>query len=327
MFTPDLDLTRDALASSTLSHGLLVLGDRWTVAVLLGAFLGVRRFDVWQQQLGIPRPTLADRLKKLVALGLLSQRPYQHRPPRQAYHLTSAGLQLYDQVLMIWAWERRWGSRASTLPAQLRHRGCGHVFEPHLACAACGEDAGMADLRFALQVNQALLAQAGAAVRTPRIAAVDGTRNALGLGLGLRVDRWSLLIVTAVLLGCRHFDQLEHALGIASSVLARRLGGMVDAGLLSTQTDRQDARRVVYRLTPASRDLFGYIVCFSSWASRHHFRTPSSIVPTHLQCGQPFVAQVVCGHCRLPLRPWEVEIDPQTSLETPDTRMAALAPA
>ena len=37
-FSSDLDLTRDALASSPLNHGLLIQGDRWTVAVLLGAF-------------------------------------------------------------------------------------------------------------------------------------------------------------------------------------------------------------------------------------------------------------------------------------------------
>ncbi len=308
-FRLDLDLTRDALASSTLSHGLLVLGDRWTVAVLLRAYLGVRRFDAWQQQLGIPRPTLADRLKKLVALGLLRPRAYQDRPARHAYHLTRAGLQLYDHVLMIWTWERRWSTRATVLPARLLHRSCGHACVPHLACTACGEDAGMKDLDFALRVNPMLLEQARTAGRTARIAAVDGTRQALGMGLGLRVDRWSLLIVTAVVLGCRHFDQLEHVLGIASSVLARRLGGMVDTGLLSTQTDRLDARRVVYRLTPASRDLFGYIVCFSSWASRFHFHTPSSIVPTHRACGHLFVGQTVCGHCRAALKPWDVQIE------------------
>ena len=78
-FKPDLDLTRDALASSALSHGLLVLGDRWTVAVLLGAFTGSNRFGDWQSRLGIPRSTLADRLKRLVALGLLRPRLYQQQ--------------------------------------------------------------------------------------------------------------------------------------------------------------------------------------------------------------------------------------------------------
>ena len=304
-FIPDLDLTRDALASSTLSHGLMVLGDRWTVAVLMGAFTGVHRFDDWQTRLGIPRPTLADRLKTLVSLGLLRQRAYQQRPARFAYHLTQAGLKLYDHVLMIWMWEKRWGMRQATLPQKLLHR-CGHNFIPVLACAACGEKAGMNDLQFTLKVNQPLLAQAATAGRTSRLSATDGT----GMGLGLRVDRWSLMIVTAVVLGCHYFDQLCHVLGIASSVLSRRLSGMVDSGLLLSQPDLNDARRNVYRLTPSSRDLFGYLVCFSTWASRDYLHQPSSIRPTHKDCGKPFTPQVVCSACGEAVKPWDVQFTP-----------------
>ena len=127
-FAPDLDLTRDALASSTLNHGLMVLGERWTMAVMMGAFTGVNRFDDWQNRLGIPRPTLANRLKTLVALGLMRQRAYQERPRRMAYHLTAAGMKLYPHVLMVWVWERRWGSRRSQLPDSLLHKPCGHHF-------------------------------------------------------------------------------------------------------------------------------------------------------------------------------------------------------
>ena len=301
-FTPDLDLTRDALASSTLNHGLMVLGDRWTVAVLMGAFTGIHRFDDWQLRLGIPRPTLADRLKTLVGMGLLRQRAYQQRPARFAYHLTRAGLKLYEHVLMIWSWEKRWGTRQAALPEKLLHRSCGRNFLPVLACTACNTKTGMNDLSFTLKVNQALLAQAAAAGRTSRLSATDAT----GMGLGLRVDRWSLLIVTAVVLGCHYFDQLCHVLGIASSVLSRRLSGMVESGLLLSQPDINDARRNVYRLTPSSRDLFGYLVCFSTWASREYLHQPSSIRPTHKSCGKPFVPQVICSACGEALKPWDV---------------------
>jgi DNA-binding HxlR family transcriptional regulator len=79
-FTPDLDSTRDAIASSTLSHGLMVLGDRWTTAVLMGAFTGVRRFEDWQVQLGIPRSTLTDRLKKLWRWACCARPPTSSGP-------------------------------------------------------------------------------------------------------------------------------------------------------------------------------------------------------------------------------------------------------
>ncbi|MBP6851834.1 MAG: helix-turn-helix transcriptional regulator [Rhodoferax sp.] len=305
-FTPDLDNTRDAIASSTLSHGLMVLGDRWTTAVLMGAFTGVQRFEDWQTRLGIPRSTLTDRLKKLVGLGLLRQRIYQEHPRRFAYRLTQSGLKLYDHVLMIWMWEKRWGSRKSALPAKLTHKTCGHHFVPVLSCSACNEKTGMNDLQLTFKVNQPLLKAARSAGRSSRVAAYDGT----DMGLGLRVDRWALLIINAVILGCHHFDQMAHVLGIASSVLSRRLSGMVDAGLLLCQPDLNDARRNIYRLTPASRDLFAYLVCFSTWAARDHLRQPSSIRPIHKGCGKPFMPQVVCSACAEPLKPWDVSFDP-----------------
>lgn len=298
----DLDLTRDALATSTLSHGLHVLGDRWTVAVILGAFLGIRRFDEWQAKLNIPRHTLTERLKALAELGLLEQRPYQERPLRHAYHLTDKGLALYNHVLMMWLWERRWGSRQLALPQRLVHRKCGHAFMPELVCAACGDKVGVNDLSLSLKVNNALLAEPVPRQRGARLSPEESTQ----MGLGLRVDRWALLIISAVLLGCHYFDQLSHVLGIGSSVLARRLSGMVDSGLLLCQTDLNDARRKIYRLTPASRDLFGYIICFSNWAGRYHFHQASSIRPTHKTCGQPLLPQVVCSHCHEPLNPRDV---------------------
>ena len=320
---PDLDLTRDALASSTLSHGLQLLGDRWTVAVILGAFLGLRRFDDWQTRLNIPRHTLTQRLKALVNMGLLEQRTYQQRPLRHAYHLTDKGLALYSHVLMMWVWERRWGASQLALPHRLVHQPCGHAFLPELACTACGEKVGVNDLTFSLQVNPDLLdaTQVGSSTLSHALPALrqrgarisKKTSDTAGkavqeqqVGLDLQADRWVLLIVSALLLGCHHFDQLCHVLGIGSSVLARRLLRMVDSGLLLCQVDLVDARRKVYRLTPASRDLFGYIMCFSSWASRHHFNQPSSILPTHKACGKPFVPQVVCSQCRQPVQAKDV---------------------
>lgn len=298
----DLDLTRDALASSPLNHGLLIQGDRWTVAVLLGAFTSVTRFGDWQTRLGIPRQTLANRLRALVHQGLMRQRIYQERPRRLDYRLTRSGLKLYNHVLMIWVWERRWGTRHTPLPEQLRHAVCGHDFVPTLVCSACGEKVVMDDLQVTLAVNPALLAQPPNTSRTARLAAADTSRMALGL----RVDRWSLLILTAVMLGCHHFDQLRHVLGISDSVLSRRLAGMVESSLLSSQPDRGDARRTFYRLTPASRDLLPYLLCFSAWAAREYLGQPSSIQPVHKTCGQPLQPQVVCSACAAPVNPWDV---------------------
>lgn len=298
----DLELTHAALASSTLSHGLKVFGDRWTVQVMLSAFLGIRRFDDMQSFAGIPRPTLSDRLRALVQIGVLKPRLYQEKPPRHEYHLTRKGLGLYDATLMVWAWEKKWGQRAQDLPNTLHHQTCRHDFNPELCCKACGEKVAMKDLDYSLVPNARLRHQPLEGARTPRMSA----RDASDMRLGLRVDRWSLLILTAVFLGCHYFDQITHALGIGPKVLSKRLSDMVQARLLHGETDAQDARRRLYRLTPSSRDLFGYIVCLSNWAGESHLHETSSIQPVHRKCQQSFSPLVACDHCHQNLNPWEV---------------------
>ena len=303
----DTERIRLALASSTLSHGLGAIGDRWTVQLLLGTFMGLKHFDQWQQWLGIPRSTLTQRLRRLQALGLLESKPYQHRPLRHAYHATAKALALYPQALMMWRWERHWGRIAVRLPASLRHKSCGQVFMPVLSCAACRADAEVTRMRLRLEPVPALLEVRPRLERTPGIAQSETAQS----HLGLRVDRWSLLIITAVVLGCHYFDELAQVLGIGPSVLARRLEALVAGDLLSAEVDRHDTRRRIYRLTASSRDLLGYIVCLSHWAQHHHLHQPSSIIPTH-DCGQTFRPQVVCSHCREPLLAWQVEpIDEQ----------------
>lgn len=302
---PDLDLTRDALATSTLSHGLKELGDRWTVQILLSAFLGVRRFDALQQATGMPRRTLSDRLQALVRIGVLRPRPYQEKPLRHAYHLTRKGLGLYESTLMVWAWEKRWGTRSTPLPDQLLHKPCGRHFTPELVCEACGEKVRMEDLDLSLVPNPRLPHERLSPLRTPRMSGSESAQ----IGLGLRVDRWCLMIITAVVLGCHHFDQLQHVLRIGPTVLARRLSGMVEAGLLQSKTDRRDARRRIYRLTPSSRDLFGYIVSLTRWVGEHHLHEASAIRPRHRHCLQPFEPRVTCDHCHQALSPWDVDFE------------------
>lgn len=299
----DLELMRAALASSTLGHGLRQVGDRWTVQILMAAFLGIRRFDDFQARLGIPRPTLSERLKALVALGLMRQVPYGTRPVRQEYRLGPKGLAMYDAVLMVWDWEARFGEGQAALPLRLVHKTCGHAFRPRLACGACGEEATMADLTMRLRPNPRLPPEATSSIRTPRVPLGPAP------SLGLRLDRWALMIVTAVTLGCRHFDQLAQVLGIGPSVLAQRLGAMVDQGLLKVTPDRDDLRRRVYLLTPASRALFAYLTTFATWASEQLFDEPTSIAPIHRACGAPFVARAVCSHCHARLHPHDVRFE------------------
>ena len=70
-----------------------LVGDRWSLLVIrdVGLFGKHRNKDFQQGAEGIPSNILADRLKRLVADGLVEKRLYQEHPPRYAYHLTESG--------------------------------------------------------------------------------------------------------------------------------------------------------------------------------------------------------------------------------------------
>ena len=72
------------MADCSIAGTLEIIGDRWTILILRDAFRGVRRFDEIQQDLGIARNVLTDRLTKLVDHGVLEKRQYQDRPARRS---------------------------------------------------------------------------------------------------------------------------------------------------------------------------------------------------------------------------------------------------
>ena len=60
----------------SLARSLSIVGDRWTLLVLRECFLRVRRFEEFEQRLGIARHVLADRLKQPSDAGALTTVPY-----------------------------------------------------------------------------------------------------------------------------------------------------------------------------------------------------------------------------------------------------------
>ena len=130
------DFPRDACSvASTLE----VIGERWTMHVLREAFLGVRRFGDFQRNIGVARNILSDRLNTLVAEGILRRELYNERPPRYEYRLTRKGVDLYGILVELMKWGNRWSPNAVGPALLLRHRDCGHVIEPTLACPECGD--------------------------------------------------------------------------------------------------------------------------------------------------------------------------------------------
>jgi DNA-binding HxlR family transcriptional regulator len=127
---------------------LEVVGDPWTLLILRDAFAGVRRFEQWQERLGVARNVLAARLKSLVAHGVLTKQAYSQHPPRCDYVLTDKGRDLHGVLLTLAAWgERHVYGGPGRGPGGFIHTACGHAFAPGLVCEACGGRLELDELR------------------------------------------------------------------------------------------------------------------------------------------------------------------------------------
>ena len=116
-----------------------VIGDRWTLLILRECFLRTRRFEGFQSALGITRHLLAERLKKLVRLGILRRIPYQESPRRHEYILTQKGLDLYPIMMAIVHWGDTHMVDERGRPLLHEHKKCGKLFDPVMVCSECGE--------------------------------------------------------------------------------------------------------------------------------------------------------------------------------------------
>lgn len=90
-----------------IAHAAAVVGDWWTLLLVRDVIGGTNRFDELQAELGISRKVLTERLDLLVARGVLERRPYQIRPPRHEYHLTTAGRGLVPVLIALQDWGER----------------------------------------------------------------------------------------------------------------------------------------------------------------------------------------------------------------------------
>jgi DNA-binding HxlR family transcriptional regulator len=129
-----------AAMDCSVARTLDVIGDKWSLLILRDAFYGVRRFDDFQEDLGIARNVLTDRLQKLVATGVFERRPYEERPPRYEYRLTQKGRDLLPVLLAMITWGDRWTTDSGMPPVTLTHRTCGCVAHAVVACDQCGEE-------------------------------------------------------------------------------------------------------------------------------------------------------------------------------------------
>ncbi|MCH8542530.1 MAG: helix-turn-helix transcriptional regulator [Alcanivorax sp.] len=131
----------------SVARTLAIIGDNWTLLVLRDCFLGVRRFDQFQQRLGVTRHVLSDRLRKLLDGGILEKVAYQQRPLREEYRLTDKGRALYPVIVHLAQWGDKYLADTHGAPITRIHASCGEKLDAVLQCSHCGETVGPRDIR------------------------------------------------------------------------------------------------------------------------------------------------------------------------------------
>ncbi len=131
------------------------------------------------------------------------------------------------------------------------------------------------------------MARRAAGPATPLAAALD----AVG-------DRWTLLVVEALLDGPRRFGDLQEALpAIAPNILTSRLRALEERALVVATPYSERPPRFAYELTAGAAELAAPLRLLADWGARHRDADP----PRHATCGTPLEARLWCPTCELPV--------------------------
>jgi DNA-binding HxlR family transcriptional regulator len=130
-----------------------------------------------------------------------------------------------------------------------------------------------------------------AKARLPTVAALDVALACVG-------DRWSLLIVGALLPGPLKYGEIAAAIeGIAPNILAARLKRLAHDGIVISRPYSVKPVRLEYELTASGSELAAAVHRLTEWAARLE---GGGDVPFHTTCGTAIEYRAWCPTCDVP---------------------------
>ena len=82
-------------------------------------------------------------------------------------------------------------------------------------------------------------------------------------------DSWSILILRDAHAGLTRFEQFRKSLGVAPTILTRRLATLTEEGLLEKRRYSEHPPREEYLLTEAGRDFLPVLFMIGAWGRQH----------------------------------------------------------
>ncbi len=121
-------------------------------------------------------------------------------------------------------------------------------------------------------------------------------RSGLDVAMARVGDRWTLLVVEALLPGPLRFTDLQEAIpGVAPNILSARLRRLQSDGLVVSVPYSDRPQRLAYQVTEAGRDLAGALRLLTSWGTRD--QPAAADAPRHAECGTALEARWYCPTC------------------------------
>ena len=134
---------------------------------------------------------------------------------------------------------------------------------------------------------------------------MESPLSALSAALEAVGDRWTLLVIAALLDGPKRFGELQQELGgIAPNVLTQRLRALERDALVVARPYSERPPRFVYELSAAGRELSGALRLLAGWGARN---VGGEHGPQHAACGTELEARWWCPTCEEPVREDEAE--------------------
>lgn len=308
MAIPPTKMTR----TCSIWRALEVVGDSSVLLILEASWIGARRFDEFRSRTGLLPTLLSDRLKRLVTAGLLEKVLYSESPPRSDYRMTQKGRDLYWPALMMLRWERRWTSLEGKLTVNLRHKRCGHLFEPVPTCLKCGDEINARDIDWAEGPGVGWMSAHYSRRRQQRQSVAERLGSA---GLMIEVaqitgDRWASLVLRSIFTGLRRFDEIHRDTAMATNILSERLTWLVEKGVIQAHEYGSGVRRFEYRLTAKGIDYYPVLLMLMLWGDRYYCSPEGPpLLLRHKADGHELEPAVTCSCCGVPVDAHDVTFE------------------
>lgn len=300
------------IRTCSIWRALEVVGDTAILLILEASWLGARRFDEFRQRTGLLKALISDRLKRLVAAGVLEKKPYTNSPPRFDYVMTAKGRDLYWTALMLLRWERLWGKPQDKIVLTLRHKTCGKVFMPEPLCSHCLGDAVATEVFWEEGPGVGWMAPVYSRRRQQRAAVNEkfGKTSLFDEAAQIMGDRWASLILRSIFTGERRFDDILKDTAIATNILSERLSWLTRIKVLKLHQYSESPPRYEYRFTQKGIDYYPVLLMLLQWGDKYYVSPEGPpLILLHRKCRKELRAIVACSECKEALTPTDVEYE------------------